>query len=89
MENVNKEKKESMPNVDISKEKPAIEFNKLLLESELLRQQVMANNLDLWSAKFNKLADLIGKIDEENKDTKTTIEAEMARLLNNIISLKV
>ena len=91
MSNVpNESKGFDMSQIDLGKEKESIEFNKLILEAEILRQQTLANNLDLWSAKFTKLADLLSKIDkEENEETIKTIETEMSRLLSNIISLKV
>ena len=73
--------------IDIKAEMEVLNLNKLVFETQILQQQVIAGQLELRAAKLNQLQQLIGHL--ENEEVKTKISEEISKLLSEMISIKV
>jgi hypothetical protein len=73
--------------IDIKAEMEVLNLNKLVFETQILQQQVIAGQLELRAAKVNQLQQLLSHV--ENEELKNKITDQISTLLSEIISIKV
>jgi hypothetical protein len=78
---------QEQPVIDIKGEMEVINLNKLVFETQILQQQVIAGQLELRAAKVNQLQQLLSHV--QNDELKDKITDEISKLLSEIISIKV
>jgi hypothetical protein len=78
---------QEQPIIDIKGEMEVISLNKLVFETQILQQQVIAGQLELRAAKVNQLQQLLSHV--QNDELKNKITDEISKLLSEIISIKV
>ncbi len=78
---------QEQPVIDIKGEMEVISLNKLVFETQILQQQVIAGQLELRAAKVNQLQQLLSHV--QNDELKDKITDEISKLLSEIISIKV
>jgi hypothetical protein len=78
---------QEQPVIDIKGEMEVINLNKLVFETQILQQQVIAGQLELRAAKVNQLQQLLSHV--QNDELKNKITDEISKLLSEIISIKV
>jgi hypothetical protein len=78
---------QEQPVIDIKGEMEVISLNKLVFETQILQQQVIAGQLELRAAKVNQLQQLLSHV--QNDELKNKITDEISKLLSEIISIKV
>jgi hypothetical protein len=81
------EKGAEQQQIDIKAEMEVLGLNKLVFETQILQQQVIAGQLELRAAKVNQLQQLLSHV--QNDELKNKITDEISKLLSEIISIKV
>lgn len=81
------EKGPEQQQIDIKAEMEVLGLNKLVFETQILQQQVIAGQLELRAAKVNQLQQLLSHVQSE--ELKNKITDEISKLLSEIISIKV
>lgn len=81
------EKGAEQQQIDIKAEMEVLGLNKLVFETQILQQQVIAGQLELRAAKVNQLQQLLSHV--ENEELKNKITDQISTLLSEIISIKV
>jgi hypothetical protein len=90
MEKVNNQEEpvKKISTEDLQKFKLETEIKSLMLDNELRAQQIVSQNLEIWSTKI-KVLNSLKELVKDDKETLEDIDKKISKLLGNIVNSNI